>query len=213
MNDVVSSGPTIQSYSFNANLLSSILWQYGQSTNLQALLTAKQNWYNTNETQFWENWITNVFDLTTANQFGCVVWAIILGIPTSYITPGVTNTKPFGVGPDTITTPAGLNGFQNFNYSNFASANAGEIVLTLPDIRIILQMRYRQLISRGTVSEVNKILKDILVPLYGPIYMQDNLNMTQTVVCVNGINSFLGFIFTELDILPRPAGVQLLVAT
>jgi len=84
-------------------------------------------------------------------------------------------------------------------------------VLTLPQKRLILQLRYRQLVARGTVPETNKILKDLLVPNYGPMYVIDGLDMSMRVVCVNGIPAFLSFLFSQFDLIPRPATVDLIV--
>jgi hypothetical protein len=211
MSDTATANPsTIQSVEFSVNLLSALLWQYSEAPNLTALLQAKQAWYQTNHVEFWEDWITDVFDLRTCNDFGLAVWAIILGIPLTYIVGGsVENTMPFGFGPDEIGSAA--NGNQNFFNSTFSDSNTTQISLTTDQKRIILQLRYRQLIARGTVPEVNKILADLLVPDYGPMWMIDGLNMTQSIVCLRGVPAFLAFLFTEFDIIPRPAGVDLFV--
>jgi hypothetical protein len=202
--------PGIQTFDFSVNLLNAILWQNNVAVNLQSLLTAKQNWYNENQTAFWENWITDVFDLRTANDFGLIVWAIILGIPLTYIAgANDDNTTPFGFGPDTNSDPPNTN--QNFFNSNFSASQTAQFTLTQAQKRLILQLRYRQLIARGTVPETNKILADLLVPTYGPMYMLDNLNMTESIVCVNGLPAFLSFLFSEFDLIPRPAAVKLIV--
>ncbi len=68
----------IQEFDFSVNLLKAILWQYDGSPNLKGLLDEKDAWYISNQTEFWDNWITDVFDLRTANSFGLGVWSIIL---------------------------------------------------------------------------------------------------------------------------------------
>lgn len=197
---------TIQQFNFSVNLLRAILWQYNNAQKTQALLQSKQAWYDANQTLFWDNWITDVFDLRTANDFGLVVWAIILGFPLAYITGSVSGAPPFGFGSETATP----NTNQNFYNSNFGSNSSVVISLTRDQKRLLLQLRYRQLTSRGTIPEINNILTTLLGQ-YGRMYALDGLNMTITIVCKFTIPSFLSFLFSNFDLLPRPAGVKLLV--
>lgn len=199
----------IKQFQFSVNLLQSILWQWDDDPVLTSIIKSKQNWYYDNQYNFWTNWFTDVFDLRTANEFGCVIWAIILGFPLTYILSGTLSVNPFGFGPDGVDSAA--NGNQNWFNSNFASNQTEQFVLTLPEKRIVLQLRFRQLFSRGNIPEVNKIFSDILVPTYGEIYAIDNYNMSMTIVCVAGIPAFLGFLFTQFDLIPRPAGVSLAI--
>jgi hypothetical protein len=212
MSDTIEAQNGIRQFDFSVDLLNSILWEYNNSETLNALISAKQTWYNNEQAGFWESWITDVFDLRTCNTFGLIVWAIILGIPITYILPAQTTppTNPFGFGPDTIGgTP---NGNGNFFASNFfGSGQTQTFILSEDQQRILLQMRYRQLVARGTVPEVNKIFADLLVPDYGQLYVIDNYNMTMSIVAPNGFPSFLSFLFTQFDIVPRPAGVKLLL--
>lgn len=71
----------VQSFDYSVDLLRSVLWAYNEAENLQGLLNAKQTWYDKNHVEFWESWITDVFDLRTANDFGLSVWAVILDLP------------------------------------------------------------------------------------------------------------------------------------
>jgi hypothetical protein len=70
-----------QSFDFSVNLLQALIWRYNKVERLLALLQSKQDWFDTNQEGFWSDWFNNVFNLDTANEFGCNVWAIILGIP------------------------------------------------------------------------------------------------------------------------------------
>ena len=79
--DSLTSDFDIQMFDLSVNLLQAILWQYNDAENLQALLVAKQAWYNSNQQAFWQGWIANVFNLDTADEFGLGVWSIILGLP------------------------------------------------------------------------------------------------------------------------------------
>jgi hypothetical protein len=190
----------IEQFDFSVNLLKSLLWQYNKAPNLQGILEAKQSWYDANQRDFWSNWFSNVFNLETANEFGCNVWAIILGLPTTLITDPLPNAiTPFGFD---VTNKS------NFGSSNFSSTGTSQIGFTLAEKRLLLRLRYRKLTARGVIPETNQILKDLIVPTYGSCYMLDGLNMTQRLVCGFSIPSALNIILTEYDLLPRPAGVD-----
>lgn len=55
-----------------------ILWQYQNSANLKSLILSKEEWYQTHQSQFWQDWYDNVFNIDTANDFGLSVWGQIL---------------------------------------------------------------------------------------------------------------------------------------
>lgn len=186
-----------QYFDYSVNLLQSLLWEYEPATNLQNLLQGEQDWYNTNQTEFWLNWYDDVFNLATANQFGLTVWATILGIPITAITPPTEEDHPtwgFGIYNE------------NFNNGNFGNLSSNVVRLTLEQQRIILQLRYYQLVSRGTVPEINFFLNKLFGG-EGLAYVLDGLNMTATYIFTFQPSSSLLFIFDFFDLLPRPAGV------
>lgn len=192
---------TIQQFDFSVDLLKAIIWQYNNAAKLQKLLQSKQDWYDTNQEKFWSDWVTDVFDLRTANDFGCNVWAIILGVSTTLLFPPVANAKqPFGFDTTNKT---------NFNSYNFTSNVTTPVTFSIEEKRLILRLRYRQLVARGTVPETNKILSDLVEPVYGPAYMLDNLDMTETLVCLFPISYNFRLILENYDIIPRPAAVKL----
>ena len=191
----------IQAFDFSVDLLKSILWEYNTALNLQDILEAKQSWYNVNQTAFWTNWITDVFDLQTCNDFGCAVWAIILGIPIGIVTaPIVNGQQPWGFDTTNLT---------NFNGFNFTSTTITTIILTTAQKRTLLQLRYRQLTCRTTIPETNQILKSVLGS-FGLMYITDNHNMTATLNCVFAIPTFIYLLFS-LDLIPRPECVSLTI--
>ncbi len=186
---------TIQPFDPSVNLSQSLLWQYNDAVNLQALIEDKQSWYNLNQSQFWTDWYRDVFDLRTANLFGLSVWSIILGQPIVF-----NNVQD----PDRPTW-----GFEqyhlNFTNGNFVNSNS-TYVLRPETARILLQLRYFQLTSSGTVPETNRMLKYVFKNL-GQAYLIDNNDMTQTYFFLFVLPSDLVFIFNNYDVLPRPAGV------
>ena len=62
-----------------------IFWQYNNAPNLNSLVNSKQTWYQTNQTQYWQDWVNNVLNITTANDYGLSIWGILLGIPRTYL--------------------------------------------------------------------------------------------------------------------------------
>lgn len=187
---------TVQAFDYSVNLLRALLWQYNDATRLQGLLERKQAWYDENHAAFWQAWVRDVFDLSTANDFGLSVWAIILDVPL-----GVNPT------PDPVGKPLWAFGSlrENFNRGNFTSSTG--IGLTTAQRRLILQLRYFQLVTRGTVPEINEFLIRIFSS-DGPAYVVDNLDMTMTYVFGFALPSDMELIFKEFDLLPRPAGVE-----
>ncbi len=55
-----------------------LLWQYQNSEKLKSLILSKEDWYQTHQAQFWQDWYDNVFNIETANDFGLSVWGEIL---------------------------------------------------------------------------------------------------------------------------------------
>lgn len=187
----------IQTLDFSVDLLRSLLWQYNDAARLEGILRQKQEWYNANQTGFWSDWITDVFDLRTANDFGLAVWAIILDIPLVVASPGDDVDKPVW-GFDQYR--------ENFNNGNFASTESAG--LSTEQKRLVLRLRYFQLVTTGAVPEINAFFAYLFEPL-GRAYVNDGLNMTARYVFEFPISSALEMVLTEYDLLPRPAGVKI----
>lgn len=188
----------IQDIDFSVNALRALLWEYNEAETLTSLVEQKNDWYAINQTQFWTDWLRDVFDLRTANDFGCTVWSIILGIPLQIITPPITK-KNFGFG--TFNT--------NFNHATFGTTSQSVIDLTTEQKRVMLQLRYFKLISRCNVIEINRVLKAILAP-YGLAYVLGTLDMSSIkYVFKFRPSSQLMFIFQNADVLPRPSTLGL----
>lgn len=188
----------VRTFGFNVDLLKFLLWQYNDAPNLQTLLRKKQEWYDRNHTGFWNDWIRDVFDLRTANEFGLAVWSIILDMPlVAQLQPGPPTKVGWGFGPYK----------KNFDNGNFNRSTVEPTFLTIEQRRLALRLRYFQLVARGTVPETNRFLADVFSS-YGPAYVLDGLNMTQTVVFGFMPSSQVRFILDEFDLIPRPAGVE-----
>lgn len=197
----------IQIFNYAVDLLQAILWQYNEATNFYNLINLKQTWYNTNQEEFWSDWYTNVFDLQTADTFGLAVWALILELPL-YIpteTPNQTDVWGFNAVPSE-------NSYVNFENGTFSNLG-GDTVLTPQEQRILLQLRYFQLISRGAIPEINTFLNWLFTrqtpPFQGAAYVLDGFDMTITYVFNFTIPQLMLTVFQKNDVLPRPAGVEI----
>ena len=191
----------IQAFDFSVDVLATLLWQYNNADNLEALLTRKQEFYNRIQSEFWSDWIKDVFDLRTANDFGLSVWTAILGVPLfNDTTVSPDNYPAFGFDSGDMVQPT-----QNFDNGNFATSSDNFINLTTEQRRLLLRVRYFNLTTNGTVSEINEFFADIAGP--GVVYVIDNLNMTLNYVFTIRPPSNLLLVAEQFDIIPRPSGV------
>ena len=188
----------IQDIDYSVDLLRCILWQYNDAERLQSLLVQKQDWYNENQSAFWENWTRDVFDLRTANDFGLAVWGRILRESRDAHVAGTGVAYPaFGFGAHR----------KNFNNGNFRRGKAGYLRLGTEQFRLLLQLRYFKLVSRGTVPEINAFLRRMFQD-QGKVYVLDPLDMSFAVYVFSFAPTYWQrFVLADMDALPRPAGV------
>lgn len=187
----------IQSFDFSINVLRALLWRHNEAVNLQALLQNKQDTLDKLNKDFWESWFNDVFNLQTANRFGLSVWTVILNIPLTVI----------GTEPEPDNSNFGFGSFRkNFNNGNF-TAFGGTSGLTLEDARIVLRLRYYQLITRGTIPECNKIINEVFSPITG--YVTDGLDMTMQYNFNSYLHPSLRAVINKYDLLPRPSAVKI----
>lgn len=187
----------IQSVEPFTDLRAAILWQYDKALRLQSLIDSKQAWYDEAQTAFWTDWIRDVFDLRTANDFGLSVWARILNVPLLAIAPGSGDREVFGFGDENL----------NFENGNFGRDTSAALDLTTEQRRLALRLRYFQLTTRATVPEVNAFMA-YLFGGPGRVYVLDSLNMTEAVYVFTFLpDPSVTFVLQQFDLLPRPAGV------
>lgn len=185
----------IQQFDFEIDLLQAILWQYNEAINLQTILKNEENFYQKNHTDFWNDWYNDVFNLQTANDFGLSVWAIILQLPIQLTPPPSDNDRIWGFGQYR----------KNFENGNF-NPNAGSSGLTTTEKRIVLQLRYYQLVCNAAIPNTNRFLNFVFKDL-GDFYVLENFNMHITVVIGFNINITLLQFIQQHDLIPRSAGV------
>lgn len=66
-----------------------IIWQYDNAKCLKSLIAAKKEWFNTNVKQFWADIVTNFLDISTANDWGLLLWGKILQEKRQYLINGI----------------------------------------------------------------------------------------------------------------------------
>lgn len=190
------------------NIEQALLWQHNKAVRLQSLIASKQAWYDEKVSGAFAYWFAGIFDLSTCGEDGLRVWSIILGIPL-FVTsePSPVGYPAFGFasfgfnfyGDPSDPTPAG---------SNFAIGAGGAVSgLSVEDARKLLQVRYFQLTTNGSVTEINRMLSYVFGD--GAGYVVDNLDMTMTVVFNEFPSAALLNALSVLDVIPRPAGVEL----
>ena len=187
----------IQAIDCSLDTMKALLWQNDNATRLKALITLKQQWYEKNHCEFWSNWIRDVFDVRTANDFGLGIWARILDISLGVDIPSSRDKEAFGFGVHQ----------QNFGNGNFARGQAGQLALTIEQKRLVIKLRYFQLTSRGTVPEINIFLKELFGDK-GNVWVIDSYDMTYVTYFFSfNPDSQLSFITEFYDLFPRPASV------
>lgn len=196
----------IQQFRLAADLLRALLWKHNRAERLEALVRAKDDWYGVSHSQFWRDWLRNVFDLRTANAFGLQVWARILGVRLSLPVDASDPDKPtWGFGPF----------FRNFGHGNFGRLGDGSQLLTIEEQRTVLRLRYLSLISRATIPDLNRAMATVFGDR-GRVYVLDPLDMSALVyVFTFDPGQRLLAILQQYDALPRPStvGVSVTILT
>lgn len=193
----------IQLFDYTVDILSALLWEYNEAISLQKLLQSKQDWYDNNQTAFWEAWFNNVFNLQTATEFGLAVWCIILDLPLQ-----IGNTdfdKPIW-GFDNLRHIFGS--YVNFDRGTFLGSSE-QFNLTLEEQRIILKLRYYQLTNRCAIPEANAFLKFVFTETDNAVYLLDGLNMSIRLIINDNLGPRLLSVILEFDLIPRATGVLL----
>jgi len=188
----------IQTFDFSINLMRNVLWQYDSAERLIAWIQNKQYFLDENHETFWNNWIADVFNIDSSNEFGLAVWAIILDVPLLINEPIVNpNKEGWGFGEFR----------ENFNNGNFNISGTGAQFLSVEQRRLVLKMRYQYLVSSGTVPEINQILVNAFGAL-GDVWVIDNQDMTIVYNFDFVIPPWVEFVMENLNVVPTPSGVS-----
>lgn len=186
------------SYECEINLTKVLDWQRSNATLVQQFINQKQAWYEANHCEFWNDWVTDVFNLDTANDFGLSVWSVILDEPLSGVIPASPIDYPsFGFNADDD---------EGFEFGSFGSDQSEAFGFTTEQKRLVLKLKAYILSMSGNVRDINRRL----TVLFGPdkIVCLDGLDMN--LVYLLSDETLIGFIreIKNRDLLPRPAAVS-----
>lgn len=187
---------TVQQLDYHVNLMRSVLWQHEGAPNLVQLAANDQAYADSHQSAFWSSWLTDVYNLRTANPFGLVVWSIILDYPLRLNVSG--GSKPnWGFGSND----------KNYDNASFASTFGGQ--LTVQAARLLLLLRWWGLHMSPTVPNLNYMLKCIFGDGVAYIVCWPGAEELAIQYYFNAaIPQELLDAFAANDILPRPAGVK-----
>ena len=173
-----------------------LLWQHEDAPKLKALVMAEQADFDARVNDFYTDWVRDVFNVDTANDFGLGIWARILKVNLGISKPKSTNIRPFAFG------------IKRGNFgSTFATAKGGYYGLTTEQKRIIIKLRYAQLTTRPSAVAVNEVISEIFKN-YGTVHVRDPLDMGPIEYLFGfGENYFINQILNNFNLLPRPSGV------
>lgn len=71
-------------FTFDADLLKNIIWQYDNAPVLKSLVNSKNEWYSENLNGFWQQIINDFLNINTANDWGLNLWGKILQVKRLY---------------------------------------------------------------------------------------------------------------------------------
>jgi hypothetical protein len=175
------------------NYRDTLLAQYANSPTITALVDYADQWFAPDDTL--DALYDNVINVMTAQGFGLDIWGRIVGVGREL----------------NIPVPGGFFGWNDLGFGQgvFYSGVSSSTMFSLSDDayrRVILATAAAN-ISPGTVPSINAILR----MLFGArVWCQDNYDMTMTIV-TNGTLDVTETAILNAGIIPRPAGVQLIV--
>jgi hypothetical protein len=185
----------VQEFDYSIDLAeASLLWRHSNAENILALVSKQQESLDALHKNFWEDWYNDVFNLDTANAFGLSVWSIILEVSLS-------------VEPEPDLNPNSNWGFGQFrkNFTNAGFAPSPVIVLNPNQARMVLKLKYYNMIAYPSQTQSNAIMKDVFAT---NSFVVDNLNMTVTYVFTDEVNLDEKFVLDNFsNLLPRPSTV------
>lgn len=190
-------------YSCSIDLSNGIDWQRSNAEKFKVLIDKKQNWYQENHCDFWDNYIDNIIFLDSSDKFGLSVWSIILDEPVyGVITPSNKISWGFGLNK------------ANFNNGNFGVNSDTGYNFTIEQARIVLRLKAFILHMSGKVHGAGVIgINESLQRIFGEgkVSCIDNRDMSFTYIMYDNSLSGLAIELYNRDLLPRPVGIDIRV--
>lgn len=186
---------------FHVDLTQSILWQYNNAENLNAIISKLCDLNDLANKKFWEDWHSNVFNINTANDFGLEVWSRILNVKAGVSFEAQPEKLAFGLGKNR----------KNFNApTNFGSRDGGYVGFTTEQKRLLVKSRLFQLTQSPTLTNINRFLKENLWKDDAKVFVTDPFDMTFALYTFNyQPDANIMFLIKNTDFLPRPSTVDI----
>lgn len=150
---------------YNGDIMQAMKWLQNNAPNIQSLVSQKAAWYSRNQTEFWNGWAANTFNIRTATPFGIMIWCIILGVPSGIFGLYSTGDSSWAYGQYRQNYVYG--GYnpelpdKNLKGGNFFGSG-NTTILNINEARWALLLRYAALTSNGRIALMNKMLRFIL---------------------------------------------------
>lgn len=176
----------------------SVLSQYANSPIITQLISNMFAYID--QTQNFDNFYDNIWNIDTAQGYGLDVWGRIIGVTRTLQLS--TGSEFFGFEEQSITV-------QPFNQAPFYTGSTLTTSFQLPDTnyRTLLFAKALANISDGSIPAINQLLLN-LFPGRGNCYVTDGLNMTMTYTFAFALTSVEAAIITQSGVLPRSTGVS-----
>lgn len=185
------------------NWKDTVITQYAQSQKLLSVIDTFNQAMNLDD--FTDEFITDIWDISTNNSYGLDVWGKIVGIGRYIISPIDSDTFGFAesnVGASDYPLP--------FNDAPFYGGTQETTNVRLGDdaFRTLIMCKAFTNISIATIPDVNKFLK-ILFSGRGRSFCVNYGGMTMGITFEFALAPFEESILLNYGVVPVPSGVQL----
>ncbi len=175
------------------DVLKSLMWG-DVGSHIEKIGLVKQALVDEYHTEFWNNFLVDVFNFNTANSFGLSVWARILDVPL-YLS-SEARTEAFG-----------FNGGQPFGQAAFNVVSGTPIAVSLEEQRQMIKLKYFIMTNRLSIPSINAGFAWVFGA--GNVTVESNHNMTMTITVFNeSISEYFINYLSTLDLLLIPAAVD-----
>lgn len=165
-------------FEFDENLIQNVIWQYDNAPALKSLIEAKDEYYNTNLTLFWDKIVSDFLNIHTATDWGLNLWGKILQLNRIYNINGQTITLTTETYRRVIlgnlqlihsngTIPE-INKYLNFIFKNDEGANFQSYAFDNNDMSVQYVLNFEP-----TLEELALIYARVILPT--PAGVQDRL--------------------------------------
>lgn len=185
----------VVNYQYSVDLRECVTWQYASAPNITALINYK-NAFQVNCKEFLTSWTSDVFNLQSANEFGLVIWALILSHVNYMEVSASIGTKSFGFGQY----------HKNFFESNFALSNF-IYKLQAAELGNVLKAQCYNLQTNGSLYDLNRIV-NIVFPNHGAYIEVDYVTRVLTYVFPTPLTENELAIAVYSNVLQIPLGMK-----